>query len=193
MLLAITSGIFALVLVAGIVRSHSAEKRLPAIDLLASGSTRYIRDLVSREDYEGAIEQLNLQTRFLPSDAATYEYLGSVLGSQKRPQEARVHFQTLVQLRPDYAEGYNYLGSTYFDTGDLAMASQCFLRAIELKPEFPLALNNLGMTMAEAGKLELAAACFEKAVALAPDYGEAKVNLEWVQGQLKSKGQSRSP
>lgn len=185
--LAVAGGLVALGLAAGIVQSFRVERRLPAVDLLAAGATRYIDYLVAHQDYDGAIEQLHLQTRLQPYDAANYEDLGALLGSQKRPEDARAQFQTLVDLRPDYAEGYNLLGSTYLETNELEMAQKCFLRAIELKPEFPLALNNLGMTVAQSGKLDLAEACFEKAVRLAPDYGEARANLEWAREQLRAK------
>jgi tetratricopeptide (TPR) repeat protein len=184
LLFAVAVGLFFVVMVAGTVQSVRVERGLPGIDLLASGSNQNVRRLLDEKDYDGAIEQLQMQSRLLPSDAATFEYLGSLLGSQSRPEEARAQFQELLRLRPDYAEGYNLLGSTYFDTRDFEMAASCFLKAIELRPKFPQAINNLGKALAQMGKLERAAECFARALELSPDFEEAKVNLDWTRRQL---------
>lgn len=184
-LLAVTAGLIALACVGGTIESVRVMRRMPAINLLANGSLDYIDVLISRRNYDGAIEQLRLQTRLVPHDAEAHEYLGTVLGLQGRPEEARIQFQEVVRLRPDYAEGYYFLGATYFDTKEFDSAEACFLQAIELKPEFPMALNNLGKASTHLGKLDVAEKYFAKAVELSPDFDEAKVNLDWARQQLQ--------
>lgn len=184
LLYAIGVGVFAVALVAGVIQSLRVERRVPAIDLFVSGSKTYINELLDRKDFDGAIRQLKMQTRYLPFDAATREDLGILLGNQARPEQARAQFEELVRLRPDYAEGYNLLGSTYLDTDQPALAARYFSEAVRLNPEFPLAFNSLGVAYARLGRLTEAEQCFAKAVELAPVNKDARINLDRARKEL---------
>lgn len=192
-LFAIGIALFASAIIAGIVQSLRVEHTLPTIDLYAAGSKRDSSRLVARQEYDRAIEQLELQSRIMPYDAGTCEDLGNLLGAQGRPEAARVQFQMLVQLRPDYAEAYNSLGATYIDTGQPDQAASYFAAALELKPEFPLAFNNLGVAMVQLGELEQAAKCFAAAVQLSPDYPEAQANLDRARQELRLRSRGTAP
>jgi Flp pilus assembly protein TadD len=184
-LCAIGMVVFGLTFVAGIVESLRVERRLPVIDLIVSGPEDHIQALVVRKNYNAAIEQLQMQARLQPSDPATFEHLGNLLGTQARPREARTQFLQLLRLRPDYAEGYDYLGATYLNTGELTLAARCFEQAIRLKPELPLAHNNLGVAKARQGDVFEAEKCFAKAVELSPNYENARINLDNARKTLR--------
>lgn len=185
-LLILAAGVCGLTLVAGILQSVRTENRLPSVDLFVNGSTRSIDRLLAQDKLDGALRQLEMQSRLLPQDAATCEQLGALWGRLSRPQEARVQFEKLVQLRPDYAVGYNFLGCTYLETGELKLAIPCFVKAVDLDPEFAFAFNNLGKATAQSGQLQRAELFFAKALELMPDYREAQTNLNWTLQQLKS-------
>ncbi len=185
LLYAIGVGLFGVALVAGVIQSLRIDGRLPALDLVEKGSKAYINLLLARKDYDGAIAQLEIQSRLTPDDAETHELLGKLLGSQGRPEQARVHFQELVRLKPKDADGYCSLGITYIDTGQPALAAPCFAEAIELNPKLSKAFHGLGVASAQMGDLAEAEKCFAKAVALAPDSVEAQNNLERARQELR--------
>ena len=185
LLYAIGVGLFAVALAAGVVQSLRVDGRLPAIDLVLNGSGAYINHLLARKDADGAIEQLEMQSRLVPPDADTHELLGKLLGSQGRPEEARAHFQELVRLRPGDAEGHCFLGNTYIDTKQPELAERCFTEAIRLNPQFAKAYNGLGVASAQLGDLAEAEKCFAKAVELAPSFQEAQTNLNHARQALR--------
>ena len=185
LLYAIGVGIFGVALVAGVIQSLRSDGRMPAVDLLANGSSAHINLLLARKDYKGAIEQLELQARIVPYDADNREHLGKLLGSQGRPEEARVHFQELVRLRPGDAGAHFLLGSTYIDMNQPALAGRCFAEAIRLNPQLAKAYNGLGVASAQLGELTEAEKCFAKAVELAPNSVEAQINLDKAREKLR--------
>ena len=180
---AIGVGLFGVALVAGVVQSLRVDKRLPAIDLLSNGSEAYINRLRAREDYDGVIEQLEMQARILPYDADTHERLGKLLGTQGRPEEARAHFQELVRLKPS-DEAYCLLGLTYLNTNEPASAARCFTEAIRLSPKSLKGFTGLGLASAQLGELAEAEKCFAKAIELAPNSQEAQHYLDKVRQEL---------
>jgi Flp pilus assembly protein TadD len=150
LLYAIGVGLFGVALVAGVFESLRTERRLPGIDLLGKGSKAYINRLLAQKDYEGAIEQLEMQLRVMPpADAETHELLGKLLLRQGHPEEARAHFQELVRFRPGDAEAFNGLGLASAQLGELAEAEKCFAKAVELAPNSVEARMNLNKAREE--------------------------------------------
>jgi Flp pilus assembly protein TadD len=186
---AIGVGLFGVAMAAGIVDSMRVNGRLPAIDLLTSGPKAYIQLLLARKDYEGAIRELEIQTRIPPPDADAHALLGKLLVSQGRPEQAQAQFQTLVKLRPEDADGYCFLGYTYLEANQpnsADSAKHCFAKAIELNPQFSAAFNGLGVALAQLGKMADAEQCFAKAVELTPDYVDAQIHLERARKELRA-------
>jgi len=193
-LYAIGATLFGVALVAGFVQSLRVDRRVPAVDLFGNGSKAYVDRLLAKQDYRRAVQQLELQARLLPHDAATHEELGILLGNQSRAKEARAHFAELVRLRPDNAEGYFFLASTYLDTNQPAQAAPIFEKAIALKPDFARAHNKLGIALAAQGKLVEAEKQFARAVELDPDDAEARANLLRARIELTPRtGDARPP
>jgi Flp pilus assembly protein TadD len=185
LLCAVGVGLFGVALAAGVVESLRVDGRLPAIDLLLNGSRAYIDGLHTRKDDEGAIEQLQMQSRLVPPDAETHELLGKLLGSRGRPEEARAHFLELVRFRPGDAEAHCFLGLTYIETNQPDLATRRFNEAIRLNPQFAKAYNGLGVASAHLGDLAEAEKCFAKAVELAPSFLEAQTNLDKARQALR--------
>jgi tetratricopeptide (TPR) repeat protein len=186
LLYAVGVGLFGVTLVAGVVQSLRIDGRLPAIDLILTGSKAYIDGLHARKNDKGAIEQLQMQSRLVPPDAETHELLGKLLGDQGRPEEARIHFQALVQMRPGDARAHWFLGAAYLDMKEPDLAARSFVEAIRLNPEYPQAFYSLGLASAQLGDLAEAEKCFVKVVELAPDFRDAKTKLRQVREALQA-------
>ena len=185
-LIVISAGLFAALMIAGVMQSMKVEHRPPAVDLLATGARNSVERLVAAKDFDRAIEQLKLQTRIQPYDAGVHEDLGTLLASQARFEEARDQFRVLVKLRPDYSHGFLLLGSTYLDLREPERAMRCFAEAQHLQPDDPVVLNSAGVALMQLGDINQAAACFAEAVRLKPDFQDAQINLNRIQRAMQS-------
>jgi tetratricopeptide (TPR) repeat protein len=103
--------------------------------------------------------------------------LGAAFRTRGEGEQAILHYQKAISLRPDAPDAYNNLGNVLLDKGDLDAAALAYQRAITLKPDYADGCNNLGVVFKERGKLDDAALCYRCALALRPDYPEAHNNL----------------
>jgi tetratricopeptide (TPR) repeat protein len=109
--------------------------------------------------------------------AITENNLGTALLEQKRYDEAIVHHQRAVTLRPNYAAGYNNLGAALRAAGRLDEAIANYRKAIELKPDFASASYNLANALLEQGRAGDSVDSFRRALASNPGSVEAHNNL----------------
>ena len=106
-----------------------------------------------------------------------HDCLGDVLYHQGRVGEAIAHFQTVLEIRPDYAETHVNLGAALRQQGQLGNAMAHFRKALEIRPDYAEAHNNLGAALRRQGQLQNAVTHLRKALAIQPELFEAHGNL----------------
>ena len=138
----------------------------------------YIDALIKEQQFENAkqvLEQGKKQGK-LPEnevyllDAAIKVNMGSL-------DEAKVTYEKVIALKPDFAEAHSNLGNTLQELGKLDEAAASYAKAIALKPDFAEAHSNLGITLHKLGRLEEAEASYRKAIALTTGFIVAHQNL----------------
>ena len=103
--------------------------------------------------------------------------LGHALAGQGKLTDAIEHYESALQLNPDYAEPHNNLGLALAGQGKLAEAIEHYERALQLSPNYAEPHNNLGLALARQGKLAEAIEHYERALHLNPNYAETHNNL----------------
>jgi len=103
--------------------------------------------------------------------------LANFLGQQGRTNEALVHYQKALALKPDFAEAHYNLGVTLVRRGQLDAGINHLETAIKIDPDYEKAHNNLGIALIGAGRLDEAIRHFEKAFKLRPKLTTARINL----------------
>lgn len=109
--------------------------------------------------------------------AITENNLGTALLEKGQNEQAVVHNERSIALRPDYAPGYNNLGAALRAAGRLDEAVARYRQALELKPDFASASYNLANALLEQGKVGDSAASFRRALEANPNSVEAHNNL----------------
>jgi tetratricopeptide (TPR) repeat protein len=103
--------------------------------------------------------------------------LGNVLLEKGSVDEAIIHYQMALQIKPNYAEVCYNLGSALLQKGEVAEATTHFQMALQIKPDFAEAHNNLGSALLQKGRVNEAITHFQMALQIKPDYADAHHNL----------------
>jgi tetratricopeptide (TPR) repeat protein len=103
--------------------------------------------------------------------------LGDALMQKGSVGEALTHFQTALQINPDYAEAHNYLGNILLQNGRVDEAIAHYQKALQIKPDYAYACYDLGNALLKKGRAAEAIAHYQKALQINPDYAEAYNNL----------------
>ena len=98
--------------------------------------------------------------------------LGHLLDSLGRMDEAIVHYEKALVIKPTYAEAHNNLGNTLHKLGRSEEAFVHYREALAINPNYAEAHDNLGIALAALGEYEEAITCHEKALAINPDDAE---------------------
>ncbi len=103
--------------------------------------------------------------------------LGYALFQQGKVEEAIVHFQASLQIKPNFPDALNNLGDALLRQGKTDDAAAYFAAALRAKPEDALAAYNLGTALSLQGRIDEASDFFRAALRLRPDYAGAHYNL----------------
>ncbi len=103
--------------------------------------------------------------------------LAIALVAENKLPEAIEHYQTALQLKPDYAEAHNNYGLALMREGKMSDAGREFLEVTRSRPDFARAHFNLGNVLTAMGHPSEAAQSFQRAIELEPDFPEALYNL----------------
>jgi len=101
-----------------------------------------------------------------------------------RIDEAIVHLEATLQLKPESADTRNNLGVALNAKGRYDEAIEQFREAIRIRPEFARAHNNLGQALGLSGRLEEAIGHFKEALRVDPTNAKAHYNLCYTHGEL---------
>ena len=87
------------------------------------------------------------------------------------------HYETALQIKPDFVEAHNNLGLALAERGQAAAAIAHYRRALAIDGEFVEAHYNLANALAGQGQDAEAIAHYEHAVTLRPNFAAAHNNL----------------
>jgi tetratricopeptide (TPR) repeat protein len=110
---------------------------------------------------------------------------GIALSKAGRYDEAIMHVERAVQLRPNFAPGYNNLGIVLAQAGQTERAINEFQRALRMKPDYAEAHDNLACSLLQCGRLSEAIDQYQRAIEVQPKSPVAHNNLG---GALKRSG-----
>ena len=103
--------------------------------------------------------------------------LGVVLLQRQQVEEAILHLQRVLQLKPDDPEALYGLGNALLQTGRTDEAISYYEKAIAKIPSFVEAHHNLGNALVQKGSLAEAIPHYEKVLELKPAHVDARYNL----------------
>jgi tetratricopeptide (TPR) repeat protein len=112
------------------------------------------------------------------NNQVAHNNLGNALMQKKgRLDEAIVHFQKALEIRPDYPDANNNLGYALWSKGRGVEAIALFRTVLRVRPNYAKARNNLAISLAESGKAEEAIEQFKEALRIDGNYAEAHRNF----------------
>ncbi len=103
--------------------------------------------------------------------------LGSEFSEHNHLNEAKLCYNTALQIDPTHAKSYLNLGVMYRRKGDLIQAIALYQKAIALHPTLHSAYFNLGNVFLEQERLDEAVAAYLEALMIQPDFESAYRNL----------------
>jgi Flp pilus assembly protein TadD len=109
--------------------------------------------------------------------------LGNVLIQKGRVDEAIIHYQAALQIKPDFEEAHNNLGIALFQKGNVDEAIARYQKALQIRPGYADAHNNLGNALLQKGRVDEAITHYQQALQFNPGYAKAHNNLgiAWFQ------------
>ena len=126
-------------------------------------------------------ESLWTHTLACTSDnAIAHLNLGNALLQEERVDEAIVHYQQALQIKPDFAQAHYDLGNAFFQKGRTDEAIVHYQQALKIKPDYLKARLNLGNALLQEGRVDEAIAHYQQALQINPDYMDAQNGLAWV-------------
>jgi len=112
-----------------------------------------------------------------PDAWLAHHNLATILLDEGRPDDALIHLERVMVLRPNYPEALASLGDCLTRLGRANDALVPLERAIQLQPKYAEAHNNLGVTLMALGRQDEGRAQFQTAVQLNGGYAVAHRNL----------------
>lgn len=120
-----------------------------------------------------------------PQNARAHNNLGDALVTRRRFAEALPHYQTAVQLEPDYVDAQSNLAHVLVMLGRATEAVPHAEMAVRTHPDAPEVWTNYGLALAHTDRLRDAIAAFERALQLSPTAVDARYDLGNVYYQLR--------
>lgn len=112
-----------------------------------------------------------------PEAWMAHNNLGNLLREDGRLEEAVVHLEAALRIRPDLTKVHNNVANCYRDLKRPAEAVAHYRRALELDPEYAEAHNNLGRVLRELGRADEAVRHHLAALRVDPEHVDARNNL----------------
>jgi Flp pilus assembly protein TadD len=112
-----------------------------------------------------------------PTNARAQGNFGRALAKQGQIDEAIIHYQKALEIRPDYADVHNNFGLALATRGQADDAIVHYQKALDVDPAYVPAHNDLGLALLSRGQVDEAIIHFRRAVSLRPDLTEVENNL----------------
>ena len=103
--------------------------------------------------------------------------LGVALYHQGKIDEAILHYQESLKLRPTDADTLSNLATALADCGRNNEAIAAYQAGLKIQPADPALHNNLGTVLAQNGQPDAAIREYQEAIRLQPDFASAHKNI----------------
>jgi tetratricopeptide (TPR) repeat protein len=103
--------------------------------------------------------------------------LGEVFREKGKVDEAIVHYQEVLRIKPRFAKAHYDLGYTLCQKGGMDEGIAQFQQALQIDPGYAEAHNNLGNALLEKGRVDEAISQYQEALQINPASAEARNNL----------------
>jgi len=104
--------------------------------------------------------------------------LGNVLLQEGRVDDAIVHYQKVLKIKPRYADAHFDLGNALDQKGRTDEAISQYQKALEINPGHAGAHNNLGTALCRTGRIDEGIIQFQQALQINPAFADARSNLQ---------------
>ena len=133
-----------------------------------------------------ALDYLRKAQRQFPEKANSRYELAMFLQSHGAPEEALLHYDTLLMQQPDnYIVLYNiaYVNFVYLDNNEVAL--DYFNKVLELKPDYTDAYFNKGRVLEQMGNYAQATDIYKEVLKNQPGYRLAIEGINRIQNQIE--------
>lgn len=142
------------------------------------GHTRPVADQHQKAAFY--IRLMEEQLKENPRDAILHSYIGLILRTVGRFEEAKDRSERAVALDAGSPIVWFFHGNVMRATGDTEAALAAYRRAVELAPDDAAFWNMVGVMELTRGELTVAEEAFERALALQPLLYHVHINLGFV-------------
>jgi Tfp pilus assembly protein PilF len=108
--------------------------------------------------------------------------LGNCLFSQKRYEEAEVHYREALRLQPTLIEALNNLGNLYIALGRAGESFVFYQRCLDLHPDHITCMYNMALAHVRMGESKQAAGWLQRILDTAPDDRRSRMLLVQLHG-----------
>jgi len=125
----------------GAVGKETYEAKVAPLRAIAPAYDKLEEALAAARKKEfGKAEALTAEAvQMVPREGRFHEFLGELALAQNKPEQAIPHYQTAIELNPDYFGSYLGAGVAQFQTGNKAKAEEWLIKSSELLPTAPAA------------------------------------------------------
>lgn len=131
--------------------------------------------------------------RFRPNEPRVHNNLGNAYATERKYDDALVHFKKAVEIAPAYSTAYFNMGAVYLEKQQFYTAATQFQKALTLNPSYTKArlyladtYNRLGITYYKQKDYSKARELWIKALKIYHGYSKSKKNLERLRNHKKS-------
>ncbi len=103
--------------------------------------------------------------------------LGGALLDEDRFDEALIHLNQALALKPNYCNAMNTKARVLLEKDEVDQAISIFKKVLNVEKDRPDTRNYLGLAYMKKGQLDLAVTSYEEAIELKPDHFRAMNNL----------------
>ncbi len=137
------------------------------------GTVTYVRN----RDYRSELAIWEDTVAKWPASWRSQNNLGFVLEAAGRVDDAIVHYQRAIALKPGFADGHYNLGLALDGKGRTDEAIPHYEEALKIRPDYAKAHNNLGYALFQKGRVVEALDHYRKALEIQPDNARALNNM----------------
>ena len=134
--------------------------------------TDLIQNLLGEKDLE-----------LLPHLTEEINDTGAILVRERKFEEAKIYFKSMIELDPDCVLAYYNLGCIFQHQNRYLEAITSYLKSLKINENYIDSLKNLGYVYYKSGQANLSQECFQKILALNPNHGETYELLGFIAGQ----------